>query len=357
MCSMIVADVLVVGLGPAGASAAAAAAAKGAHVIAIDRKSQAGVPVQCAELVPRMIAMECSEIDHARRQHIAAMATYVEDALPHVEPQFPGIMIDRAAFDAALVDQARETGADCRLKHPLRAIDDNGVATLANGSRITSKVLIGADGPHSIVGKASGSPNTEIAETRQITVPLLQSFDATDIFLSAGIPGGYGWLFPKGSVANLGLGVAPPWRHQLKPLLEDLHDRLAEQGRVGREVLAHTGGAIPVGGMRQLVSNLDGTTVLLAGDAAGLSNPISGAGINAAVISGREAGVAAARIVAGESDASEDYEDEITALFGPSLDRALARRRELMAIYASNRMPLASELRKGWIAFDSYWAA
>ena len=81
------------------------------------------------------------------------------------------------------------------------------------------------------------------------TVPLLQPFEATDIFLSAGIRGGYAWLFPKGDVANLGLGVEPAAREELKPLLESLHEHLVSDGRVGAQVLGHTGGAIPVGGM------------------------------------------------------------------------------------------------------------
>ncbi len=48
-------DVLVLGLGPAGASAAAEAARRGCRVVSLDRKRQAGIPVQCAELVPALL--------------------------------------------------------------------------------------------------------------------------------------------------------------------------------------------------------------------------------------------------------------------------------------------------------------
>ncbi|MCL4766337.1 MAG: NAD(P)/FAD-dependent oxidoreductase, partial [Hyphomicrobiaceae bacterium] len=224
------------------------------------------------------------------------------------------------------------------------------------GEGVRARVIIGADGPRSAVGWATGRSNRELAETRQITVPLLRPSESTDIFLSAGIPGGYAWLFPKGDVANLGLGVAPAARHRLKPLLESLHRRLVAEDRVGSEVLGHTGGAIPVGGMLDAASRLGGTTVLLTGDAAGLSNPVTGAGINAAVISGTLAGEAAARICRGSAAAAADYAEELADQFGASLDRALARRRELMKCFAMGT-PSTADLERSWIAFPAYWAA
>lgn len=350
-------DVLVVGLGPAGACAAAAAASRGARVIAIDRKFVAGLPVQCAEFVPRMLGMEIAELGGAQRQAITSMATFVETGVPAIEPHFPGVMIDRADFDARLVANAQAHGARCRFATSARAFGASGIVVLSEATAIAARVIIGADGPRSRVGSAVGAANTEIVETRQITVPLLQSSVSTDIFLSAGIPGGYAWLFPKGKVANLGLGVAPTWRGQLKPLLDDLHARLMGEGRVGERISAHTGGAIPAGGMRRLVSPLGEASVLLAGDAAGLTNPVTGAGIAAAVISGHEAGAAAARLIEGDASAADDYADEMETLFGPSLERALARRRVLMDIYKSGGTPATADLKRGWIAFPQYWAA
>ena len=348
-------DVLVVGLGPAGATAAASAARAGAKVIAIDRKKQAGVPIQCAEFVPRMIGMEVDDLGASRLQSVVAMATYVDEGAAHVTRDFSGVMINRAEFDRSLVDGAMAAGAHCRFGVLVREITTDGVVLLSDGSRLKPCVIIGADGPRSVVGHAIGASNTQIAETRQIRVRLKQPHHATDIFLSAGIPGGYAWLFPRGQEANLGLGVAPVWRHRLKHLLDDLHQRLSSESRVGSELLGCTGGAIPVGGLRQLVGKLGETLVLLAGDAAGLTNPITGAGITSAVISGKEAGAAAARIVAGEPDAAEDYAEEVIDLFGPAIERALVRRRALMDIYDAGQVPAESDLKRNWIAFDEYW--
>lgn len=341
---------LCVGLGPAGARAAAAAARLGLRVLAVDRKREAGLPVQCAELVPAMLATEVEAMAGCVRQRIASMETFVETEPADHTAHFPGHMLDRAAFDAQLAADAARAGAECVFGTSVRAIGPDGVTTLSNGRRIAPRVIVGADGPRSIVGRAIGQMNTVLVETRQVTVPLLRPYGATDIFLSAAIPGGYGWLFPKGDVANLGAGVDPAHRAHLKAIVATLHQRLAEEGRLGREVIAITGGAIPVGGPLVPRGRLRHAAVLLAGDAAGLANPVTGAGIAAAVHSGTLAGEATAFFLGGHATALDDYQLELDALFGLSLLRAAQRREELLR---SSRSP--ASLRRAWIAYPEYW--
>jgi flavin-dependent dehydrogenase len=86
------------------------------------------------------------------------------------------------------------------------------------------------------------------------------------------------------------------------------------------------------------------TLVLLAGDAAGLANPVTGAGIASAVHSGRLAGQAAA------THAADNYEEELEDVYRAALERAARRRRELLD---SNGEKAA--LRRGWIAYPEYW--
>lgn len=349
-------DVLVVGLGPAGSRAAWAAARAGLSVIGIDRKKQPGIPVQCAEFVPAMLDHGLDGLDAVTRQRIESMITLVEGEPPHLTEDFRGRMLDRGAFDRHLAQAAASAGADCRFARHVREVGHDGTVTLADGDEISARVLIGADGPRSSVGRAIGRANAEIVETRQISVPLLKPHDATDIYLSAEIVGGYAWLFPRGDIANVGLGVVPAQRHRLKPLLEDLHDRLAREGRVGRRILGHTGGSIPVGGMLDPVGRLGATDVMLAGDAAGLANPVTGAGINAAVLSGTLAGEAAVAQLTDEADALQDYADELDALFAPSIRRALERRRAGLEAYKNGGVPGLATLRAGWIAWPQYWS-
>ena len=344
-------DVLVLGLGPAGASAAAGAARLSCKVIAFDRKREAGRPVQCAEFVPAMISIDVCNLAGSVRQRIEAMATFVEDDAPDLKQNFPGHMLDRAAFDAALVTKAAQSGAQCRFACRIRKISRAGVVELSDGQALRARVIIGADGPHSNAGRAIGSVNAELVETRQITVALHKPHAATDIFLSAGIPGGYGWLFPKGDAANLGAGVTQAHKSRLKQIVARLHGSLVEDGRVGRENLGVTGGAIPVGGMLQPWGTLGRTLVLLAGDAAGIANPVTGAGIAAAVHSGRLAGEAAAAAVAGDLRAAQAYQEELESIFKAALERAARRRAELAASSHASK----AALRRGWIAYPEYW--
>lgn len=349
-------DVLVLGLGPAGSRAAWFAARQGFSVVGLDRRRRAGAPVQCAEFVPAMLGGELEEIDAVTRQRIDSMMTVVEDEVPYVTENFRGRMLDRGAFDRQLVEAARTAGADCRFASHVRVARSDGTVVLADGTELRGRVLIGADGPRSPVGRALGRVNAEIVETRQISVPLLRPHRATDIFLSARIPGGYGWMFPRGDIANVGLGVDPRYRNRLKTLLERLHEHLAGEGRVGRGILASTGGAIPVGGMLDPAGRLGDVPVLLAGDAAGLANPVTGAGISPAVVSGTLAGEAASAWLDGDEGALDDYADELESVFGASIRRALSRRRAVMQCYESGDGPGRQALRAGWIAWPEYWS-
>lgn len=343
-------DVLCVGLGPAGARAAWAAASRGLSVLAIDRKPRSGRPVQCAEFVPALLGVDMPDLRAYTEQRIAAMETFVEGGAAHRVEPFPGGMIDRADFDTRLVADAIYAGADCRFGVNVRAIGNDGTVALSGDTIVHPRLIVGADGPRSIVGRAIDRVNTALVETRQVTVPLKQAHDATDIFLSAELPGGYAWLFPKARVANLGAGVDPAWKHGLKRIVDALHERLVAEGRVGAAVMSTTGGAIPVGGPLVPRGRLGLTAVLLAGDAAGLANPITGAGIAAAFQSGTLAGEHAARWLSGHAAALGDYEEELDTLFGPSLRRALARRAERL-----HARPTPAALRRSWIAFPEYW--
>ena len=357
MRSTLHTDVLVVGLGPGGASAAIAAAKTGCKVIALERNANPGLPVQCAEFVPLLINADAGHnvVGKSVVQNIDQMETFVESDSADVTPDFRGQMINRDEFDQQLVDEATNHGADCRFSSPVRRILEDGTIETADGEHYCARVIIGADGPRSTVGRHIGSSNTELVETRQIRVPLNEPHTATDIFLSAEIPGGYGWLFPKGDVANLGLGVIPSHKHVLKPALENLHAQLMNSGRLGHEILAYTGGLIPVGGIRRAEGLIGDRLVLLVGDAAGLTNPVTGAGINSAVISGRMAAEAAVAWTKGNVNAGLDYEEDIKDLFGPSIDRALRRRRRLVDDVTAGLSPDCDDLRSGWIAYPQYW--
>jgi len=350
-------DVLIVGLGPAGSRAAATAAAAGLSVIALERRRAAGTPVQCAEFVPVPIERDVPGVRSVTEQKVGRMLTFIDEREPEVTEDFRGFMIDRAAFDRMLAQEAALNGTECRYGETVWSIGSDATVQTSTGARLRPRVLIGADGPHSQVGATIGQINRDLVDTRQVTVPLVLPHDATDIFLNVDYYGGYGWLFPKGAVANVGLGVSVEARRVLKPMLAALCDKLANERRIGTRALALTGGAIPVGGRVRSVGRLGPTAVLLAGDAAGLTNPVTGAGIASAVQSGALAGRAAVDLIGGCAAALDDYEQELGDIFDAALGRALRRRREVLACYAGGGRPDARALSDGWIASPHYWAA
>jgi len=359
-------DIVVVGLGPAGSCAAEAAARAGLRVVALEKRAQAGTPVQCAEFVSAMIERDVPAVAEVTEQTIARMLTFVEDDdKPSATPEFRGRMLDRGKFDRMLAQNAAKAGADCRYGAAVLKIDADGTVHCKDGDSVRPKVLIGADGPRSRVGAAIGQVNRELVETRQVTVPLVLPHDATDIFLSAEYRGGYGWLFPKGAVANVGIGISvdgaleddKSTRRGLKLMLQRLLQRLSAQCRIGTKACALTGGAIPVGGRLTSIGRLGDTAVLLAGDAAGLTNPVTGAGIASAVQSGAMAGRAAVDVVLGNAAALDAYDEELGDIFDAALGRALRRRRELLAYYENGGQPDARALSDGWIGSPRYWRA
>lgn len=342
-------DVLVIGLGPAGGAAALAAANGGAAVLAIERRKEIGLPVQCAEWVPLALGR------HARAPGVLVQAiSGMESVLPSgavVKTRTPGLMINRAAFDQALARAAAGAGAQLRLNCSLRQLDiaqrRAWVDTPQGHLECLYKMLIAADGPYSSVASQLGLPRLPVVHARQYTVPLLQLNNETRVWLSGQYPGGYAWLFPKGEVANLGVGLDKSLAPDMKTPLDLLHQRLAAEGVVGEEILGRTGGAIPVGGLRpRLVID----HVMLVGDAGGFTHPITGAGIDAAVISGERAGQAAAEWLKGRQNALRDFEDDMRDRFEESLQRAVERR----SMHGSAVSDDAA-LRKGWVAFPEYF--
>lgn len=344
-------DVLVVGLGPAGARAAAVAATAGCRVVGIERRSRIGEPVQCAELVSGAFTVEGMRWDVVTSQSVGRMVTVVEGEPPESADGFAGRMISRRRFDQQLAAHAAERGARLMLGVTVTQLCDDGRVCLSNGMTLRPHALVGADGPRSRVGEAIGRVNRELVVARQITVPLEAPYDATDIFLRTDYHGGYGWLFPKAGGANLGVGVDARSRDRLKPLLEELRAELAAAGRIGAAAGAGlTGGWIPVGGRLTVCGRLGAVPVALAGDAAGLTNPVTGAGIEAAVRSGELAGLAVAGWLGGRRTALQDYEGELADLYDVAYARAQRHRREVL------RCASPSSLRRGWISSPEYWA-
>ena len=317
-------DVLVVGGGPAGALAAQEAAKAGAQVLLIDKKRRFGALPHCAEFVPRLLAREVDFPERSQVQPVEGMNTILLGE-QHYTPG-PGWILDRQVFDHGLVLAAAQAGA--RVWAGAKLMGRRGDAwEIQRGARkisLTPGAVVAADGAASLTARLTGWPSQTLMAGVQMQVPLAQPLKRTQVYLEQAVRHGYAWLFPRGRAANLGLGCRVEAKPQKR--LDERRARLIELGLILPGVLALAGGAIPVGGPRDEMAR---GRVLLAGDAAGLTHAVTGAGIPQAVFSGAEAGKAAARLAGGQNEAGEEYQNEVLARYGKHLARGLAARQEM----------------------------
>jgi digeranylgeranylglycerophospholipid reductase len=345
-------DVLVVGAGPAGSAAARAAARQGVSVLLAERRRRVGVPVRCAEFVPLPVGKYVDLSNPAITvQPVRAMRTFLPGADPK-ENLFPGAMIRRDRFDQELARQATEAGA--RLETGLQVYRRTPEGIRAwDGHRevsIRCRVIVGADGPCSQVARWMGLTPGPFLAAVQASVKLSNPLDHTRVYFYPEIPGGYGWVFPKGDRANLGVGLGAGPSRNLTKTLDGFRRERMKEGLVEAEEKPAGGGLVPVGGLTDLWRE----NMILAGDAAGTCHPLSGAGVGNALISGELAGdAAAAAVIRGGSGPLKQYRDELQTLLGPSLSKAAAKRIKMIRDW--NQTDFGALIRTNWIAFREYY--
>jgi geranylgeranyl reductase family protein len=243
--------------------------------------------------------------------------------------RYPGHVVaaPRASLDAALRDAAARAGAELHTGRVDELIAEDGVVrgvTLADGRRVRCDAVVGADGAMSRVATSAGL----LRPARALWgFALRWSADAVVreplIVLWEPRPGrafpGYGWLFPgPHGRANLGLGMGLRSDRSgaglAAQLLPDFLAALRANGALAADapLLEGTrrGGWIRMG--MAGASPADGR-VLLAGDAAGLVNPLQGEGIAEAMLSGQSA---ASAILAGPDQAAARHRATLTARHG-----------------------------------------
>jgi len=346
-------DILVVGAGPGGSSAASEAAKYGAKVLLIEKKKIIGEPVQCAEFIPKLLFSEV-EISHdCIVQAIRGMRTHLPNG-ECVESCSPGYMLNRSMFDKEIARKAADNGAVVCVNTLCRSKKEEKIFVIENGRKIgvTAKVIIGADGPKSTVGKWINSVNSDLIIGMQYSVPLVSPSDFTEIYFDQDFFGGYGWLFPKGQSANVGIGFRDNLKIKDSKSIDDLLKKfvkvLDKDGKVENRPYSTTAGIIPVGGPLKTVKD----NIMLVGDAAGQTHPITGAGIAQAVICGKIAGKIAAHAIQKEDiEMLIEYERKWKDIFGTYLKRAQMKRRFLEL----NWDKLDGIIKKCWTVFREYY--
>jgi digeranylgeranylglycerophospholipid reductase len=334
-------DIVVVGAGPAGSMTAKYAAEKGLDVLLIEKRQEIGDPVRCAEGVakkslknhiapdPRWI---CADMVGSRI--FSPDGTMVEMS-EETSGGEVGYVLERKVFDRALADASAIAGAEVRVKtRATGLIIENGAVCgarlmhLGEEFDVRCKIVVGADGMESRMGRWGGLNTAVKPSDMETCVQYLATNAGIDerycyFYLGNEIaPGGYAWAFPKGNgTANIGLGILGS-RSGEKKAVDYLNDFMKNYFPESR-IIEMVYGGVPVSGqIPQTVTN----GLMLVGDAARQSDPITGGGIINAMNAGEIAADVAAKAI-GKGDCSaealQEYEDRWRATIGRELDYSL----------------------------------
>jgi menaquinone-9 beta-reductase len=298
-------DVIIIGSGPAGSACALTAAKAGLSVALVDKSAFPREKLCGGGVTGRAIGY-LSEIfaplppDNMFLPSRSVRLTYQgrllsqHDAAPVIH------MTMRRAFDAVLHRQAGMAGAQVFAPARIVTIDPKAACvTLADGRSLYGAVLIGADGANSAVARSlygRAFDSAKIGFGLEVELPrALTPDNTTEIDLGAA-EWGYGWVFPKAGSITLGVGgiharnpdMKAHFRAYLAHHAPDLEDM---------ENIHCKGAFLPFGAYRKIPGE---GRVLLAGDAAGLVDPITGEGIAWALKSGHLAGLATIEALAGQ---------------------------------------------------------
>lgn len=155
-------DVLVVGAGPAGSTAAEFAALGGANVLVIEKRPVIGVPVRCGEFMPQVDELKrifpradlgtIFDLPSYLRSVETAEIRMYSPKLRSFDVGFHGYTTYRDKFDQFLAERASRAGARIMTDATCSSIGDK-VARTSIGD-IRAKVIVGADGPLSVVAKS-----------------------------------------------------------------------------------------------------------------------------------------------------------------------------------------------------------
>jgi geranylgeranyl reductase family protein len=353
-------DILIAGAGPAGCAAAYDLAQAGRRVLLLDRRT-----------FPRHKACACG----LTRKTLKALRYSVDPIIERVcheivlqqtssDPKLRQVRVNnrtpiaamavRERFDKFCLDQTlaagRNGGSATLLKieaiTALRELTDHielDITTADGPQTLRAPVLIGADGSNGQTRRLTSTLTMHDGFALEATVPYtalpatLPGGDAPHdlVFDFAPLPGGYGWLFPKGDHINIGVGAFAPSdataSTDLKQVTRALLNQYSEQ-KLGIAQLDHiTGQHLGMGGHAYVPRG----RVLLVGDAAGLVDPLTGEGIHSAIVSGQAAAAAILEVLRQAPAPGP----EPSTLDPATLDPA-----SLAAAYARNLQPLQQTL-------------
>jgi digeranylgeranylglycerophospholipid reductase len=282
-------DVAIIGGGPAGMSAARGLASNGWKTAVFEEHAEVGTPVHCtgvlADEVIRELALPANVVlNPLSTVRFVAPAGHSFD---FTTATTEAVVIDRAAFDAALAEKAQAAGAVLLRDHRATAIDPSATGvtiSFANGEQVEARAVVLACGANYTFQRRLdlGMPSTFL-QSAQLELPAERLGDVEIHFGSEIAPQGFAWAVPvrraSGTFARIGVmagGNAAVFFSRILARVRDgwgvaVPDDVSPRRRM-----------LPLGSVRRSYND----RVLAVGDAAGLVKPTTGGGIYYSVVSG-----------------------------------------------------------------------
>ena len=298
-------DVVVIGAGPAGSIAARTTAQAGLATLLIEKRQEIGSPVRCGEAVGRDTVEKFIPLDP---KWIAAEIDCFSVSNPQgdcvvLPPLERTLVLERKIFDRELAHAAARASADVIVKARATGLIRNGdgiqgVKMVVQGvpREVRAKVVIAADGTESQSARWAGLKSIpQLKDYYTAAQYLMTDIDMNERICQYHVgwsiaPGGYGWVFPKGSrQANIGLVMWVDPKEK-KTAIQYLNEFIAARFP-GKSILAQVVGGIPI---TNVLPEMVTDGFMVVGDAAHQSDPLTAGGITNSM----QGGLFAAEVVA-----------------------------------------------------------
>lgn len=316
------ADVIIAGAGPAGTMAAYELTRNGVDVLILEKAAFPRYKVCGGGITRKILAEIPFDIRSVVEREIFSVrfSCQFTDFFTRTSSDPLIFCTMRDKLDQLFLDYALSSGA--RILHGEHVTtlqqEGGGIRVQTRTRTFHSRVVIGADGASSVVAHCSGlrkdiKPGLAWEAEMDADAKEIEQYGKT-VFLDWGtFPGGYGWIFPKQDHFSVGVGGPASLSRYLKPYKERF---IASSGIRFTGIRSVKFWPIPV---RTRKGNFHAGQVIVAGDAAGLTDPLTGEGISYAILSGKMAGQAILRFLKGEANALPAYSEEINHLLMPEI--------------------------------------
>jgi geranylgeranyl reductase family protein len=315
------ADVIIAGAGPAGSVAAFELSSKGYRVLVLEKTVFPRYKVCGAGITHKTLAEIPYDLFPVIEQQIRIVrfSNHCTDSFTRTSenPLIYCTMRDR--LDPYMIGKAVSAGAKVMYGNPVTGIqqEKDYIDVFTPQGNFRCRVLIGADGASGVVARFSGlrtKITLGLAWEAEIRIdPEALSLYSETVMLDWGtFPGGYGWMFPKSDHISVGVGGPARLSKQMMPyyhkFLEMFIASIPEHISKEYSTLSLRSWPIPV---KRGPGPFHSRRTMVTGDAAGLTDPMTGEGIFYAVRSGKLAAASAIAFLDGTSGSLARYSDTI----------------------------------------------